>query len=99
VRSVGVHGRVGHVAVDPSGLHLYIATYPSTGFVNGFVSERDARTGAFVARGAQSLGYPANGLTPTARGVWVASATGNFGGAFLFREGTLDRTKRTIEGL
>jgi hypothetical protein len=99
LRTVAVRGRVGQIAVDPSGDHLYVATY-RRGDVQGTLSERDARSGELLAAAPRSAlgGYPANALAPTDRGVWVGAPTGNFGGEFFFREGTLGGGREVIEG-
>jgi hypothetical protein len=99
LQTVTVRGRVGQITVDPSGDRLYVATY-RRGEVQGNLSERDARSGELLAVAPRSAlgGYPANDFAPTDRGVWVGAPTGNFGGEFFFREGTLRGGRELIEG-
>src|SRR5437867_219581 len=68
------------------------------GFADGLpVEARDARSGALEAVSPQSTDFGANWLAPTARGVWVSTATGNFGAAYFLRKNDLDRAGRYIE--
>ncbi len=85
---IPVRGDVNELAVDPTGRFLYVAAWNGA---NGFVNERDARSGALLQSARELFGYPANWLSPTREGVWVSTATGNFGAAILLRNGNLQR--------
>jgi hypothetical protein len=89
VDELSVAGPITHMALDPSGSRLYVATdtqLDKTDFV--VFEERSASTGALLASaksvGFWDLGGPTS-LAPVDAGVWVSQPTGMMGALELFR--------------
>lgn len=93
-RRVLVRGTVEAVAASPTGRLLYVSTSSLEGLP---LTERDAVTGALRAVSPLNTGYSANWLAPIEGGVWMSSATGNFGGVFFLRARGLHWIGRTRE--
>lgn len=89
LREVDIGGRVTHLAVDPTGTRLYIATSTPRRHTRHMIfQERDAASGALVAGGAHmpdmGFGGP-SAIAPTIDGVWVTNVTGMMAELQLFR--------------
>jgi hypothetical protein len=89
VSDLPVAGTITHMALDPSGSRLYVATDSRLGKTDFVVfEERSASTGALLGSaksvGFWDLGGPSS-LAPTDEGVWVSQPTGMMGALELFR--------------
>jgi len=95
--SIRIRGEASRLAIDPSGSLLYVARNVP-GFADGLPpQERDAVSGALEATSSFNPGYAANWLAATDHGVWLSTATGNFGAAFFLRQNGLKARPRSIE--
>jgi len=100
VAKLGVRGAADSLAIDPKSERLYVSTHPANRYDTSFgLTERDADTGALSARSDFDPGFATNSLAATNRGVWLSSATGNFGGAFFISaNGLAGEQNHFIEG-
>jgi photosystem II stability/assembly factor-like uncharacterized protein len=102
LRTVPIDGRVTHVAVDPAGTRLYVATDTPLDRSNHVVfEERSAWSGGVITSatdvGYADLGGPSS-LAATDEGVWVSSPTGMMGTLQLFRASDLSPVGTVEDG-
>ncbi|MDP9185654.1 MAG: hypothetical protein M3O29_08310, partial [Actinomycetota bacterium] len=93
VRELDIGGRVTHLAIDPTGTRLYVATATRRVHTSHIVfQERDAASGSLLVGGAHmpDLGFGGpSAVVPITDGVWVTNVTGMMASSQLFRAGDL----------
>jgi photosystem II stability/assembly factor-like uncharacterized protein len=102
VRTVAIGAQVTHLAVDPAGLRLYVATDTPLDKAGHVVfQERSAVTGELIASGGEvgysDLGGPSS-LAATEDGVWVSNPTGMMGMLQFFRAADLSPVGTVQDG-
>jgi outer membrane protein assembly factor BamB len=90
IRVQKADGEVGALAVDPTGRFLYVATSVSAEDITPrSISQRDASTGAVVAKVRALPAVAVTALSGTTDGVWVSYATGLLGQVVFLPAGDL----------